>query len=171
MPTHFSLEIFANAGVERSKLHIVGEPVDVNFFKPTPISEGIRVRLDVAGDISSELPTDLAAFLSMSKSHFMFLFVGKWENRKGVKILLRSFFKEFSGADGVCLALLTNAYHSTDNFEDEITAFLRSEALLRVRGVDAGAGMNPCHIVLRNIPQSLLPLLYSTARVLVRSVT
>ena len=44
----------------------------------------------------------------------IFLFVGKWEDRKGIKTLLKAYYTTFTRDDNVLLVLLTNAYHSTD---------------------------------------------------------
>ena len=44
----------------------------------------------------------------------IFLFVGKWEDRKGIKTLLKAYYTMFTQADNVLLVLLTNAYHSSD---------------------------------------------------------
>ena len=44
----------------------------------------------------------------------IFLFVGKWEDRKGIKTLLKAYYTTFTQDDNVLLVLLTNAYHSSD---------------------------------------------------------
>ena len=44
----------------------------------------------------------------------IFLFVGKWEDRKGIKTLLKAYYTTFTRDDNVLLVLLTNAYHSSD---------------------------------------------------------
>ena len=35
VPTKFNLDSFFGHGVHKDKLHIVGEPVDVDFFDPS----------------------------------------------------------------------------------------------------------------------------------------
>lgn len=56
---------------------------------------------------------------SLEKNHHdpyptIFLFVGKWEDRKGIKTLLKAYYTTFTQDDNVLLVLLTNAYHSSD---------------------------------------------------------
>lgn len=41
----------------------------------------------------------------------------RWEERKGWKILIESYFSAFAATDDVLLVLLTNAYHSSSDFQ------------------------------------------------------
>ena len=74
----------------------------------------------------------------------LILFVGKWEERKGVKKLLRAYHTEFKPSENVLLVLLTNAYHSTNEFNKEIAAYLREQGML---------GKGPPYTVLTGLPQ------------------
>ena len=99
VPTEFQREIFLREGVH--KVHVVGEPVDVQRFTPDgPVY-----------DISGVAPD---AFVVVS--------VFKWERRKGWDVLLRAWHR--ARLDGV-LVIVTNAYHSTSNFEMEMDAYVK----------------------------------------------
>lgn len=91
----------------------------------------------------------------------MFLFVGKYETRKGIDILLRAYFKEFSSlSDNVLLVFLTSAYHSSNDFEQKIGDTINKENL--------NGPQKPPYIILSGIKQTSLKILYSLIDVLVR---
>lgn len=120
---------------------MVAEPVDTAFFKP-----------------SSSADESI-----LNKNRTKFLFVGKWEERKGLKILLRAFLKEFEYDDeSAKLTILTSAYHSANKFWDEITEFVSDERLVK-NILALGKRIE----VISNVPQSEMPSLYNSADALV----
>jgi glycosyltransferase involved in cell wall biosynthesis len=134
VPTEFAREIFAAAGVATSKLHVIPEPVDTEFFRP----DGKE-----------------------TSSKTSFLFVGKWEERKGLKILLRAFLTEFQAHEDVELVILTSAYHSTNQFFEEIEKFVRAESLAPVERLLSSV------VVKSGVPQGDMPQLYRNASAVV----
>src|SRR5215813_5478408 len=79
-PSRWGRQLLVNNGIEASKVRVVPKGVDVQKFKP-------------------ELRQDVAA------NRFRFLFVGKWEVRKGVEDLIRAFCAEFRAVEPVELVL------------------------------------------------------------------
>ena len=127
VPTSFQKRVFEQGGVPSDKLIVIPEPVDVEFFSPLSISEP----LPYPGE----------------RKEVRFLSVFKWEERKGWRFLLEAFLREFSSRDDVGLYLLTNAYHTEDNFESKIKEFISSlnitdmcEGGEREREVEEGEG-------------------------------
>ena len=156
VPTEFHREIFAARGVQASKLFVVAEPVDTDFYRPvgTPGWDSA----EAAADGSSELDEHLGALLDLKRQgHFLFLFVGKWERRKGLDVLLEAFASEFAAGERVALVLLTSSYHSSASFDAEI------EKVLGTRAAE-----DPPYLLLPpNLPQRMMPQLYSSADVFV----
>jgi glycosyltransferase involved in cell wall biosynthesis len=99
---------------------------------------------------------------------FLFLFVGKWETRKGLKLLLRAFYREFDEKiDGnSVLVILTSAYHSSSDFKVQIDSFLRTENL-SAQSVWGSTVRKPRIVILSRIPQTEIPQLYASVNVLV----
>lgn len=97
IPTDFHVNSFANSGVNRDKLVVIPESVNIYEFDP---------------DTTQPL-TELPGYPD-TKDHFKFLSVFKWEARKGWDILSRAFYEEFRKGDNVSLYLLTNAFHAED---------------------------------------------------------
>eukprot|EP01116_Phalansterium_solitarium_P009089 TRINITY_DN2310_c0_g1_i2.p3 TRINITY_DN2310_c0_g1~~TRINITY_DN2310_c0_g1_i2.p3 ORF type:complete len:338 (-),score=152.50 TRINITY_DN2310_c0_g1_i2:51-1064(-) len=81
LPSQFNVETFANAGVERAKLSVLPEPVDVDEYNPQFYH-------------AVHLP---------KRKGFNFLAVAKWEKRKNWDGLLQAYFDEFNAADDVAL--------------------------------------------------------------------
>ncbi|KAL0024842.1 hypothetical protein WJX79_004444 [Trebouxia sp. C0005] len=84
VPTEFHKQVFADSGVKANKLHVVPEPVDVDFFNPkgvTPLE--LPLGKLVFGRARSEAKT--VAFLS----------IFKWELRKGWDVLLAAYLDCF----------------------------------------------------------------------------
>jgi glycosyltransferase involved in cell wall biosynthesis len=130
VPTNFSRDVFVRAGAQASKVKVLGEPVDTEYFQPN----GNKSRADTLLEttLSAEKKTaysDLLPVLSIPDDEFIFLFVGKWETRKGIKLLLRAYYEEFSNYDNVTLVLLTSAYHSESDFEVQIQRYIKDELM------------------------------------------
>ena len=83
----------------------------------------------------------------------------RWEERKGWKILIQSFLQAFDSMDNVCLVLLTNAYHSLDNFEHLVEEFALTLA--------PRATWPRIKILAPGLAQEDLPSLYKAASVFV----
>jgi glycosyltransferase involved in cell wall biosynthesis len=81
-PSNFSRNAFVSSGVDPSKVHIVPNGADPEFF--SPVGESLV------------LPTT---------KRFKFLFVGATIYRKGVDILLESYSRAFTPQDDVCLVI------------------------------------------------------------------
>eukprot|EP00736_Rhodelphis_marinus_P005640 Rmarinus@m.9905 len=101
VPTEFSADIFRRGGVLQEKLQVIPESVNTTLFDPK---------------ITKPL-----ALPGVSEKDFVFLSVFKWEKRKGYDLLLRAYLEEFDASDNVVLVLLTNQYHSSADFEQEVS--------------------------------------------------
>lgn len=146
VPSQFHIDTFTRAGVVAEKLVKVVQPVDTHFFNPA------RVR-------PLRLPKTTPVFGSStnpSPSHpFVFLSIFKWEHRKGWDILLSAYLSAFSATDKVSLYLLTNPYHSNDDFATIITEFVSSRSIQEPPG-----GWPNVFLLEHHVPQSQLPSLY-----------
>lgn len=149
VPTSFSKEVFRKGGVDPTKLFVVGEAVDTDFFSPV-----VADTLLASGSLGM-----LRELHQLSKDFFIFLFVGKWEERKGIKLLLSSYFQEFQHNEKVLLAIVTSAYHSPADFNFQILSIIEDE--------DLPEENPPEWRLLQSIPQHLMPALYRLADVLV----
>ena len=144
VPSHHSFEVFKAGGVDPSKLFVVGEPVDTDFFAP-----------NTAGRAPFELPPSSGA----GEVQFRFLSIFKWETRKAWDVLLSAFFAEFERSEGVVLYLLTNPYHNTqglssaEDFAQEVARFATK------LGRDI-ASMPAVEMVETGVPQERLPALF-----------
>ncbi len=123
VPTQFHYETFAASGVNRSKLVVIPESVDIDTFNP-----------------ETTQPLNHLPGYPETREYFKFLSIFKWEPRKvrrsfhhngmlfvlncltrlfpssfyldqGWDVLLRAYFEEFTRNDKVVLYLLTNAFH------------------------------------------------------------
>ena len=139
VPTPFAARVFAEGGVDVAKIHVVAEPVDAaGEFSP---AAGERVKGRV-------LPPRRAGVTRL-------LFVGKFERRKGIDILLAAYAAAFADAPARAeLYILTSAYHSHSDFESEIA---RLWADLACKG-DEGRGAHPRLCVSRDIAASPPPV-------------
>lgn len=151
VPTKFSQEIFIKNGVNASKIRVVREPVDTDFYIPIDTS---TVNLPTASKLSSLIKYK-------NEDYLIFLFCGKWENRKGVNILLKAFFSEFNENENVILTIVTSAYHSTSDFLGEIKKSIALESL------EVSDNMFKKLLIMSQVPQTEMPILYNLANVLV----
>jgi glycosyltransferase involved in cell wall biosynthesis len=151
VPTEQSKVIFENNGVHPQRLKVIPETVDTEFYQRT---ERRAVTFKKHG---------LESLQRAPQDTFNFLFVGKFEPRKGIDILMEAFFKEFSSVDRVQLLLLTSSYHSSEDFDEEIQSIINTKTLSK--------RFPPRYIILSNVDQAALPALYSYADVLVSGIS
>lgn len=152
VPTDFHVSTFIQSGVDPSKVVKIVQPVDANFFDPlkyTPLDLASIGTPVVLGPNSTD---------SSLRHNFVFLSVFKWEYRKGWDVLLQSYLKEFSKADGVSLYLLANPYHSDRDFDDRIVEFVKDSGLKR-----PVTDWAPVYVIDTHVPQFDLPRLYKAA--------
>ena len=149
VPTLFSYDIFMNEGVKQEKLRIIPEPVDTDFYSPKIIENILQLHHQHKFKHSG-LQELINIRKEFKNSAVFYLFVGKWEIRKGLKILLRAYFKEFYNN--------TNNNNSINNTASSIVDDTQSNVLSAI--------MSNIHI-LTNIKQKYLPYLYSLVNVLV----
>ena len=145
VPSRFHLGTFEGGGVVKQKISVLGEPVDTHFFNPE--TAGNNFIFPNHGD---------------EKKKIRFLSIFKWERRKGWDVLLKAYFNEFHKTDPVVLYLLTNAFHSTSDFEGEIKKY--TENVLRL-SLD---NMPEIYVLESGIPQNLMPTLYNSVDALVQ---
>ncbi len=146
MPTAFHRDIFVAGGVAPSRVFVVGESVDVDFFDPARARASPdfpfalpggsnrrrhRRRADKhAADTQQATPSSEARDApadSEGDETFAFLSIFKWEERKGWRFLLEAFAREFDAArDNVALYILTNNYHASERIEDVIRDFIQT---------------------------------------------
>lgn len=193
VPTEHSRGIFEAYGVEKEKLHVVGEAVDTSFFKPQNISNiGIDIGIEYnssdefIGNEDEEARNAVKYIKSRAvEGTFIVLFVGKWEERKGIKLLISSFYEEFNDVDDVLLVMLTSAYHSTNCFGDKTKDVLlkleeelistshhkssdkREDMKIRNKMKKALENTPVTRLIFSDLPQRDLPSLYSLSNVLV----
>ncbi len=79
VPTDWGREIFLQAGLSDTRISVVPEGVDVKRFSPPPEKT--------------------------TRSHLRFVCVGKWEERKGVKLLIDAYCDAFTARDDVELIM------------------------------------------------------------------
>jgi len=153
VPTEFAKQIFLKAGVAAEKLVVVGEAVDTDFYRPLSIQ-------DLSDSQRTHLGLPQSSILSSNPT--VFLFVGKFETRKGLHMLLRAYYTAFSANDNVLLIILTSAYHSSEEHDAEVSALLDKVHLPRSARV-----IPPRYVVLSDVKQEGMPYLYSLASALV----
>ncbi|KAL9247920.1 hypothetical protein vseg_021297 [Gypsophila vaccaria] len=157
VPTEFHVSSFVESGVESSKVVKVVQPVDVDFFNP-----GVYQPLDLVRVRKLVLGKSDKGVKSSSADEFVFLSIFKWEYRKGWDVLLKSYLMEFSLADSVSLYLLTNPYHTDNNFSNKIIEFVEDSGLER-----PASGWAPVYVIDTHIAQVDLPRLYKSANAFV----
>lgn len=165
VPTDFMRNVLIEEGVNIDKIRVIGEPVDTDFFVPTISNTSHQTEIEASGTVLAISPHSNQYLTQLHNlkinNTFIYLFVGKFEERKGIKILIQAFFEEFSLLDNVALVILTNSYHSTDNFKYEL------HKLVKKYGLNDELMLTGKLIVLSQLQQSLMPSLYSICDVLV----
>ena len=145
VPTQFAIDIFAAAGVRRDKLRVIPEAVETDFFTPTaPPSALLHARICDGASVPGSLPA----------CPYRFMFVGKWEHRKGLDVLLRAYLSEFApvqqqhAAPVVELYILTSAYHTPGDLNAAVAALIAGELACQpgVSAEDVRAGFASCVI-------------------------
>uniref|UniRef100_A0A7C9F0R7 Uncharacterized protein n=1 Tax=Opuntia streptacantha TaxID=393608 RepID=A0A7C9F0R7_OPUST len=155
VPTEFHVSTFVKSGVKASKVVKVVQSVDVEFFDPFKYQSLDLVPL-------RELVLGKKSRAGGSEKEFVFLSIFKWEYRKGWDVLLRAYLEEFSGADGVALYLLTNPFHTDNDFSNKIVEFVEDSGIER-----PDSGWARVYVIDKHIPQVDLPRLYRSANVFV----
>ena len=145
VPSKFHLETFGGSGVVKEKLSVLGEPVDTQFFNPETAGRDF-----LFPDHDDE------------RRKIRFLSIFKWETRKGWDVLLKAYFNEFHKTDPVVLYLLSNAFHSTSDFEGEIKKYTENVLNLSLDN------MPEIYVLESGIPQNLMPTLYNSVDALVQ---
>lgn len=150
VPSQHSFEVFAAGGVETTKLRIVGEPIDTEFFDPA--HSGPPYELPPPSPTASTAAGGTGTAAAATTTRFISVF--KWEPRKAWDVLLQAYFAEFSGTtDSVHLYLLTNPYHNEGlDFNAEVQNVARSLDL-------SVESLPPVEILPRGVPQERLPAL------------
>uniref|UniRef100_A0A6B2L6I8 Glycosyl transferase family 1 domain-containing protein n=1 Tax=Arcella intermedia TaxID=1963864 RepID=A0A6B2L6I8_9EUKA len=137
VPTEFEREVFAKYGVDPSKLVVIPESVDVDFYNPD-----LYEAMDLPGQADTK---------------FKFLSIFKWEERKGWSILIKAFIREFSLDEGVVLYIKTHEYHGDGiSPEDQMNALIQQEIM---SGLDKSK-LPKIYIMDQDVPTSAMPRLY-----------
>lgn len=102
VPSTFNRSVFASSGLDETKLLVLPEGIDTTLFSPS----ASKVRLKGARS-------------------FKFLSVFKWEDRKGIDVLLASYLSAFSKSDDVSLILKVTALETHTNLiADRLSALI-----------------------------------------------
>jgi len=141
VPSHFNVETFTKAGVNRSMIEVVPEPVDTITY-----------------DITNYGPGRQKPFSLPHARKFNFLSVMKWEKRKGWDSLLEAYTSEFTAEDDVSLYIRSNM---TPDNHDEFVEFSRQLTKHDNKGLPA------IHFLDSALPQKKMPSLYASADCLV----
>jgi len=172
VPTAFANNIFVAAMTEaetggKQTVEVVQEPVDTDFYQPIDYNT-----LPADSHILGRLPSTLQVLEPFTNSGAtIFLFVGKWEERKGIRMLIRAFYAFLASlTEGdsrkahALLVIVTSAYHSTNQFNKEIKKILVDDGLQKAGSM---SDTNKQYVLLTDIPQEHMPHLYSAATALV----
>jgi glycosyltransferase involved in cell wall biosynthesis len=99
VPSVFNQQTFVNSGVDPTKLHVMPLGVDTDYFRP-----------------------GIPPLACPKRRSYAFLTVCSFDLRKGIDVLLRAFFEEFSPQEDVSLIVKTRA--STDEEIQNQQAFI-----------------------------------------------
>jgi glycosyltransferase involved in cell wall biosynthesis len=149
VPTEHMKSIFLRSKIPKEKIFVVEEAVDTDFFRPMPKHSIHHERYE------------LHSLRKIPDNIFILLFVGKFEARKGLDLLLEAYFQEFRKPwDQVLLIIVTNAYHSSNQFDRMINQILLQRNITRDLS-------SPNILILSDVHPLAMPVLYSYANVLV----
>jgi glycosyltransferase involved in cell wall biosynthesis len=161
VPTHFQKEVFVEGGVDRSKVYVVPEPVDVSFFDPQIAAAEEALDWTTFLEERSEgiFAAEACNLNALQGESTVFLSVFKWEARKGWDVLLKAYFAEFleENRKKVCLVLLSNPYHGTNDFEGEIARFAMEHFKKELDDLP------PVQVLQSGLPATVLRALYHRA--------
>jgi glycosyltransferase involved in cell wall biosynthesis len=135
VPSHFNLETFAEAGVEKRKLRVLQEGIDTDHFRP-----------------------DCEPLKIPGARKFNFLSVFDWQMRKGYDVLLRAYCSEFRPDEDVALILkVSTVNHPYAQVADVLSYFIECSLGMKLE-------RSP-HIILLTgmLPHAQFPRLYATA--------
>lgn len=121
VPTEFNAATFTAAGVHPSKIFVLPQGVDTEVFDPTKAE---KIRIFPRGEVLLSSKTS-----SAFASHYKFLSIFKWEQRKAWSILLDAYLSEFDAMDRVSLHILTRLDPESPA-RKELDSYLQRKQLL-----------------------------------------
>lgn len=191
VPTSFHRDIFISSGVDASKVVVIPEPVDTDFFSPEHAAK-LDAEVAAASIAAGDSPPRSTLFVyphesaASSPRPFRFLSIFKFEERKGWQILLEAFLREFatyppeqaesdgraadsnhapsSSSPPVALYILTSAYHSDADFQRRIDSFVATLSWHRADGSPTAVPtLPPVRLLPSGVSSAELASLYSGA--------
>jgi glycosyltransferase involved in cell wall biosynthesis len=133
-----------DGGVDKDKIKIIPEAVDVEFFDPKTVD-----------------PYEFPSTLGIKEDTIVYLSIFKWEERKAWRILLKAYFQAFQPEENVILVILTNAYHveqqTAADFRRLVQEFATKEFNKLLKALPK------VYILPPNLPQDEMPSLYKAA--------
>jgi len=141
VPCEHNMRSFRRAGVDATKLHVIGETFDTDLFDP-------NVERPAFDQLDGE-----------TLDGFVFLSVFAWLGRKAWDVLLQAWYEEFSATDDVTLLLKAdpNLAPPGTNCRREVDQFVRSQL-----GRNPKKGP-PVVVIDRLVETTEVPALYRTA--------
>jgi len=158
VPTVWHAAKLLEAGLSAERIHTVAQGVDTERFHPgarqillpPPGAElvfGIR-------DVFRRTGSDVGE----PRRPFVFTSVFKWEKRKGWDLLLAAYLEEFSASEDVVLVLVTQPFHSTEDFPGEMRSWAQD------RGHKKAQAHEPAvYVTGERVPDESLPGLYTAS--------
>lgn len=136
VPSEFNRRTFVCAGVPGSRLRVLPEGIDASLFRPS------TERL----------------LLSKCDRQFTFLSICKWEDRKGLDVLLKAFVSEFTAYDDVALVLKMFTFYDHQDLRSRFTRYV-------THTLNIDLNVAPPIVVLDEtpLPRSCMPRLYNSA--------
>lgn len=111
-----------------NRCHAVFVPSEFNYktFKKAGLERPI---FKIPHTINTDIWNDEITPFSSNEDVFTFLFVGTWTNRKGCKLLIEAFLKEFSISDNVRLLIKTNKTDQASKFVNNTINDIKKQGL------------------------------------------